>query len=128
MLLAQDSEPYIICYPASFTAPSLKLGFSTEAKMQNLSGARSNTTLHFFPRLWTEWNADTAPGNHKIRRTPGPIYVFTQEQARTYLQDLDALRVYCSLTTASSSPFPPSAPPPRLILDVEMSNDPGPSS
>lgn len=71
--------------------------------------------ITFLPCLWAEWNADTAPGKHKIRRkTPVPIYAFTQEQPRTYLQDLDTLWLYCSLTTASSYPCP--LLPPQLVL------------
>lgn len=79
-------------YPACFAAPFLKIDLLLRQKRRTFLERDPTLRITFLPRLWTEWNADTAPGKHKIRRkTPVPINVFTQEQPRTYLQDLDTL-------------------------------------
>lgn len=84
-----------MCYPACFAAPSFKLVFLLRQKCITFLERDPTLRITFLPHLCTEWNADTAPGKHKIRRkTPGPIYELTQDQPRTYLQDLDTLRVY----------------------------------
>lgn len=114
----KDLEPYIMSYAVCFAAPFLKIDFLLRQKCRTFLERDPTLRITFLPRLWTEWNADTAPGKHKIRRkTPVPIYVFTQEQPRTYLQDLDTL-IYCSLTTVSSSASP-LLPPGSYCRDVK---------
>lgn len=88
----EDFEPHITSYPARFAAPFLKIDFLLRQKGRTFLERDPTLRITFLPRLWTEWNADTAPGKHKIRRkTAAPICVFTHEQPRTYLQDLDTL-------------------------------------